>query len=141
MRLPPNGEPLDRTTALALLAERMADDATKHIGRAGSLLKLDYDGRQFPPNWMERLGFVARENRLAILWVRIDRTKRGWHLTAQLSKRVAPLRLVLLQALCGSDYRRETFNGVRAGRLNGVNPFWRERFNQLFTEHFRRVEI
>lgn len=106
-----------------------------------TLLKLDYDGA-FPRDWMERIGFVARENRLRVSWARIDRTRHGWHLTAELvGRRISPLRLVLLQALCGSDYRRETFNGVRAGQLRGVDPFWRERFNQLFTEHHRRVVI
>jgi hypothetical protein len=105
-----------------------------------TVLKCDFDGR-FPAGICNRLGFIARQNRVRVIDLRIDRTRHGWHLTARLSGRVSPLRLVLMQALCGSDYRRECYNGVRAMRLRGTSPFWRDRFNQLFTNHHRRVVI
>jgi hypothetical protein len=105
-----------------------------------TLLKLDYDGA-LPEGWINRLGFVARENGVRIRWTRIDKTRHGWHVTAQLSHEVMPLQIVLMQALCGSDYRRETFNGVRALTVETeeIPEFWSERFNQLFTEHHRNV--
>lgn len=104
-----------------------------------TVIMLDFDGAQLPAGWLDRLGFVARQFGVRVLGIEIDRTRRGWHVMAAVTGNVAPLKLVLMQALCGSDYRRETFNGVRAGRLRGVNVFWRDRFNQLFTEHHRRV--
>lgn len=119
----------------------MTDSDWEHRYTAGHLLKLDYDGARLPGDWMARVGFVLRQFGVRVVWVRLDRTRRGWHVTAALSRHVPPLRLVLLQALCGSDYRRETFNGVRAGRLRGVPPFWLARFNQLFTVHDREAVI
>jgi hypothetical protein len=91
---------------------------------------------------MPRLGWIAKQHGCRVEWTRIDRTAHGWHLTAALAgRRVSPLRVVLMQACMGSDYRRETYNGVRAMRLRGTAPFWRERFNQLYTKHYRRVTL
>jgi hypothetical protein len=52
----------------------------------------------------------------------------------QIKAHLQPLEIVMLQALCGSDLRRETFNLVRALRLPDAPAFWHTRWNVLYSE-------
>jgi hypothetical protein len=68
------------------------------------------------------------------LWIRTDRTRRGWHLIARIGMSLAPSEIVALQAILGSDDRRETLNLMRAIglRLHRLPRYWRNRYNLLF---------
>jgi len=48
-----------------------------------------------------------------------------------------PAELVAFQACCGSDQRRETLNLMRVLAIRKTpitSPFWRDRWNLLFSE-------
>lgn len=94
-----------------------------------------------PDDFADRLGLVARLHRVRVLCVRIDRTRHGWHVVVWLSRRFALMRVVALQAVLGSDWKRELFNSVRVVRLAGVGDAWRDRANVLFTRHTRSVRV
>lgn len=101
---------------------------------------LDFDGPA-PDGLADRLALVARLHRVRVRCVRYDRTRHGWHVVVWLSRRLSLGRVVLLQALLGSDWKRELFNSVRVTRLHGVGPMWRDRTNVLFTRHTRSVHV
>lgn len=106
------------------------------------VLKLDFDKED--RRLVDRMIIKARlQDRMWLLqqvfpW-RVDtgfirRTKHGWH--AQLivfgpGRRLTRVQTVALQAVCGSDLKREIYNLARAMRT-GVPPFWRERGNVLY---------
>ena len=105
------------------------------------VILLDYDGR-VPAKFLARLRWVLN---VAVatrpVWVRQDRTRNGWHITVGIGRRLSPVRVVLVQALMGSDWRRETFNARRVARLPYVAPLWRSRWNVLYDCHFRSVRV
>ena len=101
-------------------------------------LKLDYDGT-FPRDFDVRLALAARVHRLTVTLVRIDRTRHGYHVVIVVRQRVAFTRVILLQAVLGSDWKRELFNSRRACAWRRVPAFWRDRANVLYTRHYRSV--
>lgn len=84
---------------------------------------------------------VCRYHRLRPQWVRIDKTRRGWHVVVQVRRRLSAQRVVMVQALLGSDWKRELFNSARVFRTRHVPPMWRDRWNVLFTRHQRNVQL
>jgi hypothetical protein len=106
-----------------------------------ALVKCDYDGARLPPGWWQRVGMACRFHGLRVEYVRIDRTRNGWHVVIAVKQRVALMRLVLVQALCGSDWKRELFNSRRALVFRHTSPFWRKRANVLYSRHLRGVEL
>jgi hypothetical protein len=92
---------------------------------------VDLDG-PLPRDWwqgtwrtLQRLGLVPAA-------VRVDRTRRGWHVLVWLRGRVAPGLVVALQLLLGSDRDRECFNWYRVARFRAAPAFWRRRANVLY---------
>ena len=61
-------------------------------------------------------------------------TAKGYHLVLEIKEPLEPLCIVLLQALCGSDLRRETFNMARVLKLSDAPTFWQTRWNVLYEE-------
>jgi hypothetical protein len=63
------------------------------------------------------------------------RTRKGWHLWIRLQRPLEPAERVALQAVLGSDPRRETLNLMRvlAIRRNNIRGHWRTRWNLLFS--------
>jgi hypothetical protein len=104
-----------------------------------SYLKCDYDGA-IPADVWVRLEMVARLHRLPVAWVRFDRTRRGYHMVVRVARRVDLRRVVQLQTVLGSDWKREAFNSARAWRAN-VPAFWRRRLNVLYARHLRGVAL
>lgn len=100
----------------------------------------DYDGR-IPADLTERLQMIVRVERLRVEFVRIDRTRHGYHMVVECRNRIAPMRLVLIQALLGSDWKREAFNAQRVKWLRSIPTFWRSRWNVLYHTHHRRVRL
>jgi hypothetical protein len=101
-------------------------------------LKLDFDGA-VPRDLLDRMRFVLRVHRLPVDVWSLRRTRRGWHVTIEVRRRVAFSRVVLVQALLGSDWKRETFNSRRAIAWRHVPAFWRQRANVLYRRHERSV--
>jgi len=105
------------------------------------VIMCDYDGK-IPARLIRRIRWVLY---VAVAcraeWVRIDRTRRGYHVCIRVNRNLSMLRVILVQALLGSDWRRETFNARRASRMRYVGPFWRERVNTLYYSHHRSVRV
>ena len=101
---------------------------------------LDFDSVT-PSDLLERVRFVCALHRLTVEWLRVDRTRHGWHVIVQVRQRVALLRLAAIQAVLGSDWKREAFNTARAVRSRHLGPMWRHRLNILFTRHTRGVSL
>lgn len=99
-------------------------------------LKLDYDG-ELPDDLYQRVVWtVATVLGCDVCDMRIDRTRHGYHVVILVPRRVAAVSVVALQAILGSDPKRESFNLVRARNLRAVSPFWRrERWNVLYHRH------
>lgn len=103
-------------------------------------LKCDFDGR-IPRQFIERLTFVCRVQRCSVLNLRIDRTRHGYHAIIEVTGRMNMTRTVLVQALLGSDWKRETFNSRRAIAWRNVPAFWRNRANVLYVRHHRSATL
>lgn len=71
----------------------------------------DYDSVKSP----NVLGMWAIGRRLGLrpASIRYDRTKRGWHVIVLWNKGLHPLAIVALQAVLGSDLKREGLNLMR----------------------------
>jgi hypothetical protein len=50
-------------------------------------------------------------------------------------------RVITLQAVLGSDWKREAFNSARVIRTRNVPAFWRRRLNVLYVRHIRGVAL
>ncbi len=62
------------------------------------------------------------------------RSQRGWHVIIPVDAPLLPAEQVALQAVLGSDSRRELLNAMRviAIRRRGARRFWRARWNLLY---------
>lgn len=103
-----------------------------------TLLKLDYDGH-IPARLMQRIRFVCYAHNLPVVLIETHRTVHGYHVIVHVARRVAFARVIMLQALLGSDWKRETFNSRRALAWRNVPVFWRTRANVLYHRHHRSV--
>lgn len=90
----------------------------------------DYDAPN-PPQ-LARLWRVLGRAGLPPSWIRYDRTARGWHVVIRLRRRLRCGELVALQALLGSDPKRERYNLFRV--LCGARPAG---WNLLFSRKLR----
>lgn len=75
--------------------------------------------------------------------VRRFRSHSGkWHVVVLMYCRrlPPPLAIAALQAILGSDWKRETFNLVRARKLGNAPPAWQHngRWNTLYIEKLRQ---
>lgn len=91
----------------------------------------DYD-REEPPSMWE-LFRVFHILGIKPLGFRYDRTEHGWHLIIALPESLPKLALCALQAILGSDPRRETLNLMRALSTRW-NAHKSRRWNILFKE-------
>lgn len=104
-------------------------------------VKLDYDGKPLP---MDELRFRLR---LAGYTIRRWTTRRspggkGWHREVWLDPEPdTPAIIVALQAVLGSDPRREACNIQRIRSLPNMDPFWQEedRWNVLYEANIQRA--
>lgn len=78
--------------------------------------------------------------RLRAIEYRRRRGGRGWHVVLHLAEPMEPAELIALQAICGSDTRREYLNlhRVLAIRKHGAPAFWQKRWNILFSGKVKR---
>lgn len=96
-----------------------------------TILKLDFDG-DLPGDVLDRLRFLASVLDTRVVWTQIDRTARGFHVTAKLRRTLPPLAIVAAQASVGSDPKREMYNLARALVVPRMAKFWQSRWNVLY---------
>lgn len=109
--------------------------------RGVTSIKMDFDG-PFPRDFLSRLTLCCRAWEWKLVACRVDRTRRGWHVTALVrgvKQCIVPLAVVAAQAILGSDRNREMFNLMRVLHWDELSPYWRERWNVLYEWHLRGV--
>jgi len=94
-----------------------------------TVVMCDYDTPRCPSMWEINRVFHILDIRPE--WIRFDRTRHGWHMIIQLRKPLEKCALVALQAILGSDPRRETLNLMRALSVR-MSAFAARRWNVLF---------
>lgn len=99
-----------------------------------TLLYLDFDG-PVPNKLVDRIVWTTKLWQWTLVAIRFDRTRRGWHVVVGIKEAVEPPMIVAAQAILGSDYKREAFNLMRVQSLPHVSPYWRERWNVLYSHH------
>lgn len=114
---------------------RRAIKAGGYLGNAGvvkfygapDLTLCDYDKPDRPPTWYH-IARVARMINASPLWMRLDRTKNGWHMVICWNRDFKAIETVALQAALGSDVKREAYNLGRV--MSGKAKDWK--WNVLF---------
>jgi hypothetical protein len=99
-----------------------------------TMLYCDYD-RPNPPSMWE----IFRVFHILAIdpeWFRFDRTRHGWHLIIKMPAKLSRTAQVALQAVLGSDPRRETLNLMRALSVRWDKVSSR-RWNVLFREKLK----
>lgn len=101
-------------------------------------LLLDFDG-QMPRDFWKRLEMVTRMHRLRVREVCVGRSGggKGFHVVVHVNRSLSFMRVVCLQAILGSDWKRELFNSRRAAAWRQVPEFWRSRGNVLYDRHYK----
>lgn len=104
----------------------------KSYDEIGSEVFCDFDeGRGSPhlrPVWT-----VFRLLGIRPISIRLDRTRRGWHMVIRCDRCFTPVEKVALQAVLGSDARRESLNLMRVINGHGGDKRW----NVLYREKLR----
>lgn len=99
----------------------------KELAEPGKVL-LDFDG---PLPDLRLIWRRLRVCRLELRLMRIDRTQHGWHVVLWLKEPLEDWATLALQAILGSDPRREAMNFARL--LAGPKDDWeRQRWNILY---------
>jgi hypothetical protein len=96
----------------------------------------DYDGKM-PADFMERLETAGHILHIKPKLLRIDRTARGYHAIIIWDAELKPAEIVAIQAILGSDYKRELLNlarvrAVAEGPL--ADEFWNILYSHKLTE-------
>lgn len=110
----------------------------KRDGSTNELL-LDFDDLEPLPRLLPRLSFLSRalDFHVKSLTYCYSSGGRGIHVVILLRESLPASLVVSLQLLCGSDWRRETFNLVRVKNLRHATVFWRQRWNTLYSQKWR----
>jgi hypothetical protein len=102
---------------------------------------LDYDN-DHPGKILdiERIGYIARKLRLKFTEIKAYKTSNGVHIHMKLKNKIHPVTAVLIQALMGSDYARETHNAIRVYNMlahpEKYKPEMWQLWNVLFEEKY-----
>lgn len=91
---------------------------TKHISPMNtqplSDLKIDLDEEWEIINFIDRYRFVFERVHIPVKDISIVRSRGGgWHIRIMMDCRLDPPVIIALQAMLGSDWKRETFNLMR----------------------------
>ena len=95
---------------------------------------LDFDMARPVPRYSSLL-VTLRTLKLGPQWLCYSRTHKGWHVTIHLRNGLRREEIVAAQAILGSDKKREMLNLMRVMAMNryGASPFWRKRWNILYS--------
>ena len=88
----------------------------------------DYDHTE--PVRLRGVWALARTLGSRISYVRYDRTKRGWHAVICFNRSFSPAEIVAVQAVLGSDYKREALNLSRV--ISCTSRAGMKRWNLLY---------
>lgn len=100
---------------------------------------LDFDGA-VPLDFPDRCEFLQHTLGLTLDAFRYDRSSNGgYHVCIRLAAPLEPVAVVAVQALLGSDYRRETYNLARVLELENAPAFWHSRWNVLYSSKLGRT--
>lgn len=96
-------------------------------------IMLDFDRPKTPR--LRQVFTLLRMCGLHCLSIRDDRTRKGWHRTILLRESLSREGIIAIQALLGSDRRRETLNLMRVLRTRDrdVSEFQDRRWNILYS--------
>lgn len=109
---------------------------------ASALIKLDVDG-PLPNDLKERIEFVFKTLGVRIIEMGtvISPRGNGHHVMVKLADSLPVLAVVAIQAIIGSDWRRETYNLQRALVLADAPDFWQHRWNVLYASKLGDVAM
>lgn len=93
----------------------------------------DFDTGASPPRYEQRLNHLAHHTGLRPIWQELDRTRHGWHLIVKWNRRLQPAEIIAIQAILGSDYKREIHNLMRAMSGGVRSILGAERWNLLYS--------
>lgn len=97
----------------------------------GSLIKLDIDRKVYSGS--SRIFAVCSLLNLKIISSRMLRSQNGnFHWIIELEQSLNPIQTVAIQALMGSDWKRECFNLLRANQLKDKSSTVKNHWNVLF---------
>jgi|SRR4030042_90152 len=95
---------------------------------------LDFDGgRSLLRDFWRRFHKTCRVIGNSPEWYRYDRTRHGWHVVIYWRNPMSPWMILALQAILGSDWRRESMNFARLSS-NRKDRFSMKRWNILYAE-------
>ena len=111
-----------------------------YVGRAGivklygkpNLTLCDYDSGEWSPPY-PLICRIARMLDIVPVWSRYDRTEHGWHLVIQWNRSFTPLEIIAIQAVLGSDRKREAYNLARVFSGKASNARWNLLFEYKIT--------
>lgn len=95
-----------------------------------NVVKLDFDYRKNFQTLVKRLKFFEYLDIFHVKRIVVHRTVRGYHVRIVVDRKFEPVEIVLIQALLGSDYKREVLNFERvykAGKFFNVLHTSREK--------------
>lgn len=97
---------------------------------------LDYDYPRGPS--LRMIWTVLRAVGLRPGTIEYRRSRRGWHCVIPVNQRLENAEIVALQAVLGSDSRRELLNIMRviSIRRAGASPYFAARWNLLYAKKF-----
>jgi hypothetical protein len=103
-------------------------------------LKLDFDQvvwearPELSREVYERLDFLATLLEFEFHWRWMPSTNAGFHVEIIVFNfKYSPVVVVALQAILGSDWKRETYNLMRALVVDQAPDFWHQRWNVLYS--------
>jgi len=97
----------------------------------GTLLNLDIDRKIYSGS--NRIIRVCSILRLTVLSSRVKRSRNGnFHWIIKIRENLTPMQIVCIQAIMGSDWKRECFNMLRASQLEDKSELVNKHWNVLF---------
>jgi len=64
--------------------------------------------------------------------IRVNRSRRGWHLAFILAERLSASERVAAEAILGDDPMRAAMNFARARNAHRMPQFWRQRWDIFY---------
>lgn len=98
----------------------------------GSCIKLDFDQKIDFDRLCTSIEVYTKHSGNKLKDLDLYRTTNGWHCYLYFSKDIAPVNIVALQAIMGSDYIRELFNLFRANNNNISDRDWNVLFRKKY---------
>ncbi|MFS8083703.1 MAG: hypothetical protein ACMG51_09640 [Ginsengibacter sp.] len=113
------------------------------LNKRHTLIKIDLDTKdlvEIEKNWKEICWTMDMLNLTIVGSELFPSNQKGFHRIIEIEEPLQALEIVLVQALCGSDLRRETFNMARVLLLSDAPLFWHSRWNNLYSEKLPKEE-